>query len=810
MSMSSEHWKKIEGIVRRASDLKDESARAAYLSEACAGDEELRHTVERLLAQGEGAETLPKDTVFDEIGMEGFATLLQERDPLIGGRLGAYQITTELGYGGMGAVYLAERVDGAFKQRVAIKLVKRGMDTNFILRRFRQERQILAALNHPFIARLLDGGTTSDGLPYFVMEYIQGETLYRYSDEKKLSVAERLQLFRQVCEAVAYAHSNNVIHRDLKPSNVLIRSDGTPKLLDFGIAKVLNPEFAADTIDPTATHMRLMTPEYASPEQVRGEAAAPTSDVYSLGVLLYELLTGHRPYRLRSRAPHEIARVICEEEPQRPSEGLTYEDNLVPTGTGERLTLEQIYRARGSNSLQALRQQLVGDLERIVLKALRKDPAERYQSALAFADDITRYLEGKPVAAQSHNPAKLSPAGNRPSVVKTLAVLPLRLLNSDAVTDTGDKYLSIGLADAMITRLSGIHSLAVRPTSAVLRYGNDATDPFQAGRELAVDYALDGRIRIAGERIRVSLQLLDVASGTSVWASQFDEQFADVLELEDSISAKVADALLPLLSEDERRRLNKRGTSNAAAFEAYLRGRFHWNTFTEEGFAKAIRYFNQAISLAPDYALAYTGIADYYNFLGVYAVLPFAEASAKAKEAALKAVALDAKLAEAYAALGFATLMHDFDWDLASQHLRRAIELNPNYATGRLWYGSHLGLMGRFDEGFVQARQARELDPLTPIVHHTMNWMLYYARRYDESIAGTRRLIANEPQYGLARLFLCLVLFRTGQHTELWLPGSVVLSCWAEVRTRWYGWLRLMRQRASVNRHTRCSTKWNE
>jgi TolB-like protein/Tfp pilus assembly protein PilF len=480
--------------------------------------------------------------------------------------------------------------------------------------------------------------------------------------------------------------------------------------------------------------------------------------------------SAHRPYRLKSRAPHEIARVICEEEPQRPSTGLIYEDNLVPTGTDEHRTLAYIYQARRSVSLAALQQELLGDLERIVLKALRKDPAERYQSATALADDITRYLEGKPVSAPAY--ARLSLLGSEPAAVRSLAVLPLRLLSSAASADTGDKYLSVGLADAIITRLSGIRSLAVRPTSAVLRYGNDAPDPFQAGRELAVDYALDGRIRIAGARIRVSLQLLDVASGISVWASQFDEQFVDILELEDSISAQVADALLPLLRADEQQQLNKRGTNNAAAFEAYLRGRFYWNTFTEEGFAKAIQYFQHAVSLAPDYALAYTGIADYYNFLGVYAVLPFAEASAKAKEAALKAVVLDNTLAESYSALGFAVLMHDFDWDLAGQHFRRAVELNPNYATGRLWYGSYLGLIGRFEEGFVQARQALNLDPLTPMVHHTMNWMLYYARRYEESLAGTRRLIATEPQYGMGYLFHCLVLSHTGQYSEAFAAGQ--------------------------------------
>jgi len=212
----------------------------------------------------------------------------------------------------MGAVYLAVRADDQFRQRAAIKLVKRGMDTDFVLRRFRNERQILAALNHPNIARLLDGGATEDGLPYFVMEYIEGLPIHRYCDTRRLTIAERLSLFRLVCAAAHYAHENQVIHRDIKPGNILVTEDGTPKLLDFGIAKILDPDLVADTIDPTVTAMRMMTPEYASPEQARGEQVTAATDQYSLGVLLYELLTGHRPYRLRNRSPHEIARIISE------------------------------------------------------------------------------------------------------------------------------------------------------------------------------------------------------------------------------------------------------------------------------------------------------------------------------------------------------------------------------------------------------------------------------------------------------------------------------------------------------------------
>ncbi|HEX8474338.1 MAG TPA: tetratricopeptide repeat protein [Pyrinomonadaceae bacterium] len=776
--MTPERWKQIEEVFQAALDLP-EGERRSFIAKTCGGDDELCREVEVLISQyaeaGDFIETPPlAGTVLDPATTDSHQTWLMNDfdDPSIGRRIGAYRIIREIGRGGMGAVYLAERADSEFRKRVAIKLIKRGMDTDFILRRFRNERQILATLDHPNIARLLDGGTTDDGLPYFVMEHIEGLPIYRFCDERRLTIHERLRLFRPLCDAVHYAHRNLVIHRDIKPSNILVIADGVPKLLDFGIAKLLNPELAADiTLDPTATAMRLMTPEYASPEQVQGLVATPATDVYSLGVLLYELLTGHRPYRLRNRAPHEIARVICEEEPAHPSIVITRPDDLLsmPPRGGETTTLEHLYGSRGS-TVEALRRDLAGDLDNIVMKALRKEPELRYASAEELRDDITLYLEGRTVSAPLYMPAAMRDAAHgatdAPADENSLAVLPFKLLDVHRGGDTGDDYLGVGLADTLITRLSQLRRFVVRPTSSVARYGGD-TDSLAAGRELSVAFVLDGRIRRSGESIRVTVQLLDVDNGASVWAGQFDEKFTDVLSLEDAISSQVAGAIVPHLTHEERRQLSKRGTDNPDAYEAYMRGRYYWNTFTEEGLAKALLCYNRAVACAPDYALAYTGIADYYNWLGIYAVLPFAETSAAAKEAALKAVALDDSLAEAYSALGFATLMHDFDWETTGRHLRRALELNPNYVTGRLWYCYFLGMSGRFDEALAQVREAVELDPLTPFVQQTLSWIYYHARRYDESVAAARKVSAYEPRYGLTHVFLGQVLWRqTGEFEE--------------------------------------------
>ena len=300
----------------------------------------------------------------------------------------------------MGAVYVAVRRDEEFRKQVAVKILRRDMDSKDLIRRFRTERQILAAIDHPNIASLFDGGTTEDGRPYFAMEYIDGQRIDEYCDTQRLSVRERLVIFQSVCAAVQFAHQNLVVHRDIKPGNILVTADGVPKLLDFGIAKLLSPLMASATMDPTRTGLRMMTPEYASPEQILGEPITTASDIYTLGVLLYKLLTGHRPYRFEKGHAHEISRAICEEEPLRPSVVVTREEEITTTGrTAKKITPETVGKARSSNT-EKLRRELAGDLDTIVLTALRKEPQKRYASAEQFSEDIRRHLEGLPVKAR--------------------------------------------------------------------------------------------------------------------------------------------------------------------------------------------------------------------------------------------------------------------------------------------------------------------------------------------------------------------------------------------------------------------------
>ena len=357
--MTSERWQQVREILYSASRL-DAGARAEYLQQHCAGDASLREEVERLLsALEQAAGFLEKEP--------GGAAKSSEL------RIGPYIVLGQAGRGGMGVVYPAVR-EGDYRQEVAIKLVRAGAETEFLVTRFRLERQALAMLNHPNIARLLDGGTIPDGRPYLVMEWVEGQPITEYCQARSLGVRERLNLFLSVCEAVEHAHRNLVVHRDLKPSNILITADGTPKLLDFGIAKIFSPDAAEETPTTTLAGLRLLTPEYASPEQVRGEAVTTATDVYSLGAVLYEVLTDRRPLKMESRTPAEIERTVCTEEPAPPSE----------------VTETVCVTAR----------ELRGDLDNIAGKALQKEPGRRYGSAGQFAEDIRRYLQGLTVMAR--------------------------------------------------------------------------------------------------------------------------------------------------------------------------------------------------------------------------------------------------------------------------------------------------------------------------------------------------------------------------------------------------------------------------
>jgi serine/threonine protein kinase/tetratricopeptide (TPR) repeat protein len=377
--MTPEKWKRVKEIFHTAVDLPDDAVDAFVVSES--GDDQTVLAEVRSLLESHSE----SDSVLEAPALAAISKLIEDTamPSRVGQIVGAYRLESEIGRGGMGAVYLASRADRAFDKKVAIKLIKRGLDTDEIVRRFRHERQILAGLEHPNITRLLDGGSTDDGLPFLVMDFVDGNPVNRFADEHKLSVRERLELFLRICSAVSHAHQSLVIHRDLKPSNILVATDGVPKLLDFGIAKLTAADGADHTLDKTANAFQALTPEYASPEQVMGQPVTTASDIYSLGVILYELLTGHKPYSFRSRTADEVGRVLSDTLPTKPSSICRMHGLKVET-----------------YNPQAAIRTLQGDLDNIVLMAMRREPERRYRSVEQFAADITRYLEGRPVIAR--------------------------------------------------------------------------------------------------------------------------------------------------------------------------------------------------------------------------------------------------------------------------------------------------------------------------------------------------------------------------------------------------------------------------
>ncbi len=521
-------WLRVKEVLALALE-QPPGMRAALLDAACEGDLELRAEVDSLLAADAGAGAFIDRPALPWLDVPDSADGLAEEDPFIGRQLGPYSIEECLGRGGMGAVYLASRADKEFEHRVALKMIRRGMDSELVVRRFRHERQILATLNHPHIARLFDGGTTPEGLPYFVMEYVAGTPIDRYADEHRLSTTERLRLGLRVFDAVQHAHDHQIVHRDLKPGNVLVTADGQPKLLDFGIAKILDPGNEADS---TLTSLaRPMTPEYASPEQILGQPVTLATDVYALGLLLYELLTGHRAYQFATRTPEEMASIVCELDPERPSTVIARTQTSVrQDGTTETRTPVSVSQTR-DGSPEALRRKLTGPLDAIVLKALRKTPELRYPSVAALADDVRRYLDEEPVSAgrdawryrgrrilRRHRAAAgvaalllatmgvtaiaarwwnratssvqgpesaASHASARPSV----AVMGFTNLSARA----GDQWLSTAFAEMLTTELAGGGQLRVVPADAVTRMVTD----LGVGRTGSPDAAAVERLRTA-------------------------------------------------------------------------------------------------------------------------------------------------------------------------------------------------------------------------------------------------------------------------------------------------------------------------
>jgi eukaryotic-like serine/threonine-protein kinase len=514
--MQAERWREVEQLYHAAME-QEENQRTAFLERSCAGDQALRAEVESLIAYAQQtggiidqpAVKLVAAAMAEDLRADGGMTA----DKMIGARIAQYRTVERLGAGGMGDVYRAVRADEQFEKQVAIKLVRQGLDTEFVYARFRKERQILAGFEHENIARLLDGGTTEEGHPYFVMELVEGKPIDEYCDEGKLGTANRIDLFLSVCSAVQYAHQRLVVHRDIKPSNILVTADGVPKLLDFGIAAILSPESDSPTANPTVTAQRMMTPQFSSPEQLRGEAITTATDAYSLGVVLYLLLTGHLPYRLDTNSPYDLARAICEVEPEKPSTAVGHSEQIAErNGDERRVTAEQVSSCRNT-SPEKLRRALSGDLDQILLKALRKEPQHRYASAQDLAKDLDSYTLGLPVSARrdtfSYRSGKFIKR-NKFALVVT-AVFALVLLGGAVAIVREARIARMQQASAE-RRFESLRKL----TNSLLFEFHDSIETLPGStkaREVVVQRALEYLGQIAAEAPNDPATLSDLAAG---------------------------------------------------------------------------------------------------------------------------------------------------------------------------------------------------------------------------------------------------------------------------------------------------------
>jgi serine/threonine protein kinase/tetratricopeptide (TPR) repeat protein len=665
-----EKWDQVKELFALALE-RDPEERSDFLRRACGDDDSLRAEIESLLSSFDDAPTFLEDCPAADLSSA-------QSSAITGRRIGAYRIIRECGHGGMGIVYLAERADDQYRKRVAIKMLKPGINKDEILRRFRNERQALAALDHPSIVRLLDGGSTEEGLPYLVMDYVEGVRIDEYCDIHRLSVAERLRLFRTVCLAVQYAHETLVIHRDLKPGNILITKEGVARLLDFGIAKVLNPQWSQEA-PLTRTDWRPMTPEYASPEQVRGEPVTNATDIYSLGVLLYELLTGHRPYRVRSDSPLEIERSVCEEEPEKPSAAVSRIDDKPSHDGGTRtvITPQMIGEARAIRP-EELPRRLRGDLDTIVMKAIRKEPAHRYASAEAFANDIERHLSGLPIEARKptllyrggkfvHRHMEslatailiLAVAGGlgtwearrlwiqrrvneqqssnvhvrmRPSV----AVLGFKNLSSRQDT----AWISTALSEMLAAELGAGEQLRTVPAETVARTKIDLglsdvesllpAALSQVRKNLASDFIILGSYLDQGKdtgQIRLDLRLEDTATGQTIAAISETGTEKAIVDLASQVGSRLRGQFgLANLSPVESVGLRAELASNPEAIRLYSRGLAKLRAFDA---LSARESLSRAVAADASYPLAHSELARTWSSLGY---------DAKAQEEAKKAL----------------------------------------------------------------------------------------------------------------------------------------------------------------------------
>lgn len=732
-----------------------------------------------------------------------------------------YRILKRLGKGGMGEVFLGEDTK-QHGRKVALKVLPPELTKDDSrLRRFKQEARAVLTLNHPNILTIFEIGQT-DTTYYIATEFIEGETLRQYLWRDPVKVDEALGIAIQIAMALEAAHAAGIIHRDIKPENIMLRHDRFVrdrfvKVLDFGLAKLTeqepilsDAEAVTRPITQTSPGSVLGTSGYMSPEQAQGESIDPRSDIFSLGVVLYEMVAGRAPFGGPTESHVRVSIIDHEPEP------LTRRSAAVPR-----------------------------QLERIVSKALAKDKSKRYQTITDFKLDLEQLREELHLSESDIRSRTASGPGQQPfhdtalrpletdtvreiatsqveaaptvssveyivkgvsrhktavfsvlaivlvaviaayyyysrSAIDSVAVLPFVNDSNDPNAD----YLSDGITESIIRSLSQLPKLKVMSRSAVFRFKGKNIDPQEVGRSLKVGAVLAGRLVKQGDRLIIKTELIDVSDGTQLWGAEYNNNLSDIFSVQDEIARKISETLRLRLTGADEEKLAKRYTRDTEAYQLYLKGRYFWNKRDEEGLRNGIKYFQAAEEKDPNYALAYSGLADSYALLSDIGVVKPADEMPKAKAAAQKAVDIDPSLAEAYTSRAFVKLAYDWDWLGAQADFKKGLELNPKYPTAHQWHASYLMQMGKFDQAKGEIEQAHQLDPLSPIIGSNAGLYSYYEHNYDDAIDKYKKTLQTDPDFWVARNYLGLAYVQKKMYGEAILelrslikaPGDAPLS----------------------------------
>ena len=707
-----------------------------------------------------------------------------------GTRLGPYEIVAAIGSGGMGDVYRAR--DTRLDRDVAVKVLPERFFRDADARaRFEREAKAVAALTHANILAIHDYGSTENAA-YSVTELLEGQTLRQRLHEGPIAWRKAVEIGAAIADGLAAAHAKGIVHRDLKPENIFLTSDGRVKILDFGLAQLRRTDTkSSEELDPSTIPTAPMktdpqaimgTAGYMAPEQLRGENVDETTDIFALGCLLFEMATG-KPAFIRKTLIDSLSAILSENP-----DVFTVSTRQIPF-----------------------------ELARVIQRCLEKNKAERFQSArdLAFAlkaigssTSLTfeapavrrrRMLIGGTALAAALVVIAVAfavvkwpdsvqePTPQRPAKIRSLAILPF-------VNATGDReaeYLSDGITETLINTLAQVPGLRVMSRTSVFHYKDKPADPVRVGRELKVSAIVVGRVEAVGDRLMISSELINAADNTVIWGNRYQTARADIFTVQQSIASEIARMLRLQLGGREQQLLAKRHTTDPRAYELYLKGRFQWNKRNAEGLYEAIKLFNKAIEIDPQYALAYAGLADCYNLLDIWAGLPTNETFPRAKAAAERALAIDDQLAEAHTSLAYAIHTYEWNWPEAEKQYRRAIELNPNYATAHQWYAEFLTANGRFAEAEREGQKALQLDPMSPIINAVVAWNSTMARRYDAAIEQGVRTTQLFPDFMAGHAYLGLAFLESGKPREAIEPFAsaqqlldiIVIRTWA-IRTR--------------------------